>query len=165
MNLENGDVLFAALFIIQAILFFSKKLQTKYRQCRFTGLQYIIVILSKYFVVFNHFKVKPILYYMYRNHSLMPHDNITNNDSTKVIFCFEQSQKIAGNSGSVSFQTSKFCRYIEETTLNRMSQCLIQKQKLVSAPLMYCRRSSFNSSLAGKDVLMICICRAFVQYQ
>ena len=44
----------------------------------------------KYFVVFSHLKVKPVFYYMYINHLSMPHDDVTNNDSTKVIFCSEQ---------------------------------------------------------------------------
>ena len=70
---------FAALFIIQAILFFLKKQR-----------QNSNYFLLKYFVVFNHPKVKPIFYYMYINHSLMPHNSVTNNDSTKVISCSEQ---------------------------------------------------------------------------
>ena len=57
------------------------------------------------------------------------HSNITNNDSTKVISCFGWSQKIACVSGSVRFQNLKFCRYIEEATLNQMSYCFTQNTK------------------------------------
>ena len=53
----------------------------------------------------------------------MPHDYVTNNDSTKVISCFQQPQKIAYSPGSVSFPTLKFCKQIEKIILNRMSYC------------------------------------------
>ena len=77
MNLENADVLFAALFIIKAIDSVDLLGSSNY-------------FLSKHFVVFNYLKVKPIFYYMYINQSLMPFVDITNNESTKVISCSEQ---------------------------------------------------------------------------
>ena len=51
----------------------------------------------------------------------MPFVDVTNNESTKVISCSEQPQKIAYSSGSISFPTLKFCKQIEQTILNRMS--------------------------------------------
>ena len=79
---------FPALFLIQALLFFLKKYRQNTDIVDLLGCSKYF--LSKYFVVFNHLKVKPIFYYMHINHWLMPHDYITNNDSTKVISCSEQ---------------------------------------------------------------------------
>ena len=79
---------FAALFIIQAILcFFLKEYRQNADSVDLLGCSNYF--LSKYFVVFNHLKVKPVFYYMHISHSLMAHVNVTNNDSTKVISHFE----------------------------------------------------------------------------
>ena len=51
------------------------------------------------------------------------------NDSTKVISCSEQPQKIAYNSGSVSFQTLKILQEIEKTILNRKCYCFTYNTK------------------------------------
>ena len=72
MNLENAEVLFCCIIHHTSYIIFFKTSQTM--QIVQIYWVVVIVILSKYFVVFNHFKVKPILYYMYINHLLMQHN-------------------------------------------------------------------------------------------
>ena len=77
---------FAALFIIQAILFLLKKYRQNTNSVDLLGCNNYFFI--KVFAVFNQLKVEPIFYYMH--YSLMPHVYVTNNDSIKLISCSEQ---------------------------------------------------------------------------
>ena len=128
INLENFAILFCFnIYHTSYIIFFETN--TDKIQIVQTYWFVVIIILSQFLLFLTTSKSSLFSIIFYINHSLMPHSNVTNNDSTKVISCFEQSQKIACSSGFVSFPTLKFCRYIEETTLNRISYCFTHNTK------------------------------------
>ena len=76
IKLENVDRY--VLLPYSSYKIYLKKIKTKYRQCKFIDL-----ISIKYFVVFNYLEVRSIL-----QHSLIPHNNLTDRDFTEAIFHF-----------------------------------------------------------------------------